>query len=122
MNFNPNMLPKIRSKALMQSHRNYECALNLASIAGLRCAPQETVVGCHVGNLGKAQGTKTSDLFVASGCHVCHSLLDRVRPEWEIIYHRYPSASLEQITRAVFVTQSLWVRDGLLVVPDGEIL
>lgn len=119
---NPNMLPKVRSDDLTGSCSRYTCTLMLGSFGGIRCSPPDTVVPCHIPTIGKGVSTKVSDLFVAAGCFTCHELLDGRDPRGARLKALYPGAWHEQILRAMCITQSLWIRDGLLIVPDGEIV
>ncbi|WP_170759934.1 hypothetical protein [Ruegeria lacuscaerulensis] len=120
---NPNMLPKVRSDALMAECANMPCELRLASFIGLPCEPQETVVGCHVeGSIGKGTSTKVSDVFVAAGCRLCHDLLAGVDPRGMEIARLYPSAFWHQVMRAQQATMSRWIMAGLVVIPDGKII
>lgn len=120
---NPHLLPKVRSAALLDACRSMDCTLRIASfIPGHSCAPQATVVPCHVGRLGRGTATKVSDLSVAAGCRACHDLIDgRDKRLWEIM-DRYPAAFVERVMLGVFETQAQWVGLGLLSAPGMEIV
>lgn len=121
---NPHNLPKIRSKALMSSFNGMHCTLRLASFIGKQCSPVDTVVGCHLPVFGKGVNTKVSDLFVVAGCHICHRLLDGQDELTNRAYimEKYPFAFAERILLALCETQSMWIGEGLLIVPDGKII
>ena len=120
MNLNPHLLPKVRSEALLQAVRFMPCELRLSTFLNIPCAPQNTVVPCHIPTIGKGAGTKVSDLFVAAGCRVCHDLLDRRDPRIRDIEALYPAAELDQIMRAMCATQSRWIGMGLIKVEGNE--
>lgn len=123
MTDNPNMLPKVRSRTLLDACRHMPCTLRVASFVGQSCAPRDTVVGCHLPTIGKGVGTKVSDLFVAAGCARCHDLVDgRDKRLTETIASNYPGAFMEQMMRANHETISRWVAMGLITVEGGEIL
>lgn len=115
-------LPKVRSPDLMAAIRGMPCELRLASFAGKSCAGRDTVVGCHVGSLGKGMGTKVSDLSVAAGCHLCHDLIDGRNAEGLRLAAAYPAAWSLQILRAVMATQARLVGEGIITVSGGEII
>lgn len=68
------MYPKhqyVRSKKLMEAYREIECQ---------NCGRDDgSVCGAHsnMSQHGKGRGIKSSDLYAASLCHVCHSALDQ---------------------------------------------
>ena len=116
------LLPKVRSSALMASIHGMPCALRVASFGGLPCAPQNTVVGCHIGGLNKGMSTKVSDLCVAAGCATCHDLVDGRDPRGMTLAHRYPGAWARQLMQGVFETQARLVEAGVIVVPGADIV
>lgn len=122
MTINPHMLPKIRSAALLKACRDMPCTLNLAGFIDMPCAPENTVVGCHLPTIGKGTATKVSDLYVAAGCRLCHDLLDQRDPRGFLAASSYSADFAEQIMRAHHMTLALWVQMGVLVVPDGKII
>ena len=120
---NPSLLPKIRSRPLLDACKDMPCCLRVASfIPGHKCSAVDTVVGCHVGNLGRGMGTKVSDLSVAAGCHACHDLLDGRDNRVRWIIDQYPFAFAERLMHGVFETQARWVGMGLIEVKGMEIL
>ena len=72
--------------------------------------------------MGKGISTKVSDLNIAAGCQVCHDLLARVDPAWQILMDRYPAAVQRQIHQAHMETLARWLECEAIVVPDGAIL
>jgi hypothetical protein len=98
------------------------CSLRIAGFIGLPCAPQSTVVGCHVGSLGKGTATKVSDLSIAAGCSTCHDLIDGRDNRIDYIRKHYPLALGEQVLRAVNETQARWVEMGLLTAQGQEVI
>ena len=119
--FNPDMLPKIRSRALLDACRHMPCTLRIASFGGMQCSAQNTVVPCHLPTIGKGVSTKVSDLFVAAGCQTCHDLLDGRDNRGFVIADAYPAAFAERLMRANHETISRWVAMGLITVEKGEI-
>lgn len=117
------VLPKVRSRDLLDACADYPCTLRLASFGGMQCAPQNTVVPCHLDGMGgKGAGTKVSDLFVAAGCFVCHQLIDRRDPRGMKLAQLYPAAWAHQIHRAHCETLAYWVQDGLIHIEGAEII
>jgi hypothetical protein len=121
---NPHLLPKIRSEAIMQAMQHFPCALRIASfIPGRKCAPQNTVVGCHLPTIGKGMGTKVTDLAVAAGCQHCHDLLDgRDRAGAEYLIQNMPTAVATRMTDALVETQARLVALGIITVSDGDLV
>lgn len=123
--FNPHMLPKVRSQALLQAVRGMPCALRIASFCpGHACSGMDTVVPCHVDRtIGKGMGTKVSDLFVVAGCLHCHDIFDgRDRARRDFIMANYPTAYVERVLKGLAETQARWVGMGLISGPDWEVL
>lgn len=118
----PDLLPKVRSEALRQACRDMPCTLRIASFAGIPCAPQNTVVPCHLPTIGKGVGTKVSDLYIAAGCHTCHSLLDGRDKRAFVIADTYPAAFAERLMRGNHETIGHWVAMGLIHVEGGEVV
>lgn len=122
---NPHMLPKVRSESLRQAVQYMPCSLRISSfVPGHRCAPQDTVVPCHIDEtIGKGTGTKVSDIFMAAGCRHCHDLIDRRNVSgWEYIVKNYPAAVMERLLKGMAETQSRWVQMGLITGEDWEIV
>jgi hypothetical protein len=124
MTVSPMMLPKVRSDYLRAAcHHMPYCTLRIAGFVGLQCAPNNTLVGCHLPTIGKGVSTKVSDLFIAAGCATCHDILDgRNMAALSQIKDRYPAAFMERIMKANHETLSLWVGMGLIEVKDMEIV
>jgi Protein of unknown function (DUF1364) len=122
---NPALLPKVRSRSLLDTVRDMPCTLRIAGmVPGGACSHQTTVVPCHLdGTIGKGMGTKVSDLFVAAGCFACHSLLDGRDPKGRtFIMDNYPTAFMERLLKGLCETQSRWLDMGLIEVKGGEIV
>lgn len=121
---NPALLPKVRSDAIMRAMRNYPCSLRVSSFyPGYTCSPQNTVVGCHIGTPGKSMGSKSTDLAVAAGCQHCHDILDgRDNLRWGFILDKYSTAFMNRVLQGLIETQQRLVDDGVIVVPDGELI
>lgn len=122
MTLNPHMLPKVRSRTLLDACSLMPCTLRIRSFLGLPCTSQETVVGCHLPTIGKGVATKVSDLFVAAGCSGCHDLVDGRDKRMEMIEDRYPAALAEQLMRANHETIARWTAMGLIHVEGGELV
>lgn len=120
---NPYMLPKVRSKSLLQACRHMPCTLRIASFVGQSCAAQSTVVPCHLPTIGKGTSTKVSDLFVAAGCLHCHDIIDgRQQRILETIVSDYPAAFADRLMRGNHETIARWVGMGLITGEDWEIV
>lgn len=114
---NPHMLPKVRSEKIMQAMRDYPCTLRVSSLyPGHQCSHQSTVVGCHIGGLGKGVSTKVTDLAVAAGCSHCHAIIDIVDNRHNWIMARYPAAFMERVLLGLIETHSRLVMDGIIKV------
>lgn len=119
----PHLLPKVRSDAIMGVMRHYPCTLRIASfVPGHGCAPQSTVVGCHLPVVGKGVATKVTDMAVAAGCAHCHAMLDGADPRGAQIAALYPGAYHLRLLQALVETHAMLVRDLVIEVPDGEIV
>lgn len=121
---NPQLLPKIRSHAIMQAMQHMPCALRISSfIPGRKCSSQNTVVGAHLPTIGKGMGTKVTDLAVVAACQHCHDLLDqRDRAGADYLMANYPTAVATRITDALVETQARLVGFGIIAVEGGDIL
>lgn len=120
---NPYLLPKVRSDSLRQSVHGMPCALRISNFIPLHgCASDHTVVGCHVGRIGKGLSTKVSDLHIAAGCQHCHDLIDGRDNRIHWIMERYPSALWERIASALMETQSRMVMEGLISGTDWRLI
>jgi len=124
----PALLPKVRSKALMdaiggKTGAPYPCTLRIASfIPGHRCSAAATVVGAHIGTPGKGMSTKSSDLAVVAACKHCHDLLDRVDRRWTFLEEAHKADVQYRITAALIETHSLLLRDGIITVKGGDVI
>lgn len=120
---NPYLLPKVRSEALRQSIAGMPCALRISSfIPGHRCAPDSTVVGCHVGKIGHGVATKVSDLHMVAGCQHCHDLIDRRDARFSWIAENYAAALADRILHGLMETQSRWVGMDLIHGDDWNVI
>lgn len=122
--YNPVLLPKVRSSAIMAAGRGMPCTLRVSSFMPMwKCADDATVVMCHLPSAGKGTSTKSSDLYVAAGCAHCHAIIDMQDINaWTYITTNYPTAYSERLLRGMQETLALLVQRGLVVVPDGEIV
>jgi Protein of unknown function (DUF1364) len=112
-----NLLPKVRSRDLLGAIQGMPCTLRISSLyVGHRCAPDATVVPCHLPDPGKGMGAKTSDLFVAAGCQHCHDLLDGRDNRIHWINDHYPRALHERIRLGLQETQSRLYEAGIIQV------
>ena len=94
---------KVVSKQLRNSARGQSCSLRIT-----RCAPDETVVLCHLPIKGfGGMGMKTPDHLAVFGCDHCHAVLDG-RAQGD-----YTEADL---LRALAETQMIWLEMGLITV------
>lgn len=122
MLMNPHLLPKVRSRTLLNSVALMPCALRISSmIPGHRCAGQDTVVPAHIPTIGKGMSTKVSDLFVAAACLHCHDLIDGRDNRWWWLMENYPAAVLQRMLDGMAETQSRWIGLDLLLVVDDEV-
>lgn len=121
---NPQLLPKVRSEAIMQAMQHLPCTLRITSfIPGRRCAGQDTVVGCHLPTIGKGLGTKVTDLAVVAGCASCHALLDGVdRAGRDYLTENYPTAVATRMTDALVETHARLIELGYVWGADWEIV
>lgn len=117
---NPMMLPKIRSRKLLDATQHMPCTLRVASfIPGRSCARQSTVVPCHLPTIGKGTATKVSDLYVAAGCLYCHDIVDnRDKAARAYVDAKYPAAFAERLMKAHHETIARWIDMG--VFPMGD--
>lgn len=116
------LLPKVRSRTLMDAMQHMPCSLRISTFLGQPCAPQATVVGAHLAVGGKGMASKTSDLCVVAACFTCHQLLDGVDKRGMAIRERYPAAFHEQVLRALAETHSRLLEAGVITVQGGEIV
>lgn len=113
---NPALLPKVRSKALMDFANGQPCSLRLP---GICCHDPETSVHGHLPGIGKSNRSKVSDIHGAIVCWRCHQVIDTFS-------HRNfgltDAMVLDAMLRGHAETQARWIGAGLLVVPGGEII
>jgi len=133
MNYRPHMLVKVRSDPLMNAiggkvagkpiEQPMPCTIRISGlIPGHRCASRETVVGCHLGELGKGMSTKVSDIQVAAGCMNCHMLVDGVDPRWFWLLENHPVTTLKRILTATHETQAMLVELGIISVKGQTLI
>lgn len=122
MTDNPHLLPKVRSRTLMNAISGMPCSLRVASfVPGGKCSDPSTVVGCHISTIGKGMGTKVSDLFVAAGCFNCHNIIDgRDRAGADFIREKYPTAFVERLMRGHHETLSRLYGMGIITVAGDQ--
>lgn len=119
---NPALLPVVRSPRLMSEIKGMPCDLRIASfVPGRRCAPAETVVGCHLPGYGKGVSHKNTDLAVVAGCSACHDILDgRDSEAAEYIIKKYPGAFWERLNRGLQETHARLVGLGIIIVKGND--
>lgn len=122
--YNPHMMTKVRSEAIMKSGKGSPCKLRIASfIPGRRCASDETTTNNHIPVGGKGMSTKETDLATAHGCDACHAILDgRDRDGLNYIQKHYPAALLDRVLRGIIETHASLVDDRIIIIPDGELI
>lgn len=120
---NPALLPKIRSRKLLDATHEMPCTARVASfIPGKTC--HGSTVPAHLDRThGKGMGTKVSDINVAAACFACHAIIDGVDLKGrEYIRKNCEAAYQAQIVKAFAETLARLVADGLVVVPGAEIV
>ena len=124
LRYSPTLIGKVRSEAVLQAADGAPCTLRIASfVPGLRCAPPDTTVYCHLGNIGQGMATKESDINGAFGCSVCHDLTDgRMKSELDWMIEKYPRAVLDRILNGHFETLGLLACNGIIRVPGATII
>ena len=119
---NPELLPKVHSDGIRKAAAGNPCSLRIGSFIGIPCASQETTCFDHGRAIGRAMGSKTTDLGGFFGCDICHAIIDgRNMPALTLIQKRYPAAFVWQLIRANAETNARLLHMGLIVVPDGVI-
>lgn len=116
------MLPKVRSRAIMDACHQMPCTLRIGTFVGIPCSGDR--MGCHLDfTHGKGMGTKVSEMNVVAGCHVCHEILDgRNRAAKNVIMERYSAAFMEQCLRALTETHARLAAAGIITVSDGRLI
>ena len=123
MSYAPHMLPKLRSKRLMDAVAGMPCTLRISSfVPGHRCAGRETVVGCHLPTIGKGMKTKVTDMAVVAACFNCHNLLDRVDGRIDYIETKFPAALAARMLDALVETHAMLISAGIITVKGGKIV
>ena len=115
-------LPKVRSATLIEATHSMNCELRIASFLGRPC--RGDVMAVHLDfTTGKGMGTKVTDLAVVAGCDACHRLLDwRDKAGAEVLREKYPAALMEQVLRALVVTQARLVGLGIITVENQSVI
>lgn len=96
----------IESKKLRKSAKGQPCTFQTS-----HCNHDpETTVLCHLPSYVKGMGNKSDDFHAAFGCSACHEAIDQ---------HRLPAeAELFYSFRALQRTLRIWIKAGLIVVPQ----
>ncbi len=113
----PDLLTKIRCKAVMNAANGAPCTLRIASIVpGKRCASPDTTVGAHLPiGWGKGISTKVTDAGVCFACVTCHAILDGVdRKSGEWLNEKYPALMQQRMLSALTETHALLIDAGIL--------
>jgi len=120
--YRPHLLPKIRSKAIMQAASGSPCTLRIASFyPGGKCSGRTNVVGCHLPVWGKGQSTKVTDLAVAFGCDVCHAILDGVdMKKHNYLMAHYEAAVMQRLLFGLTETHAILAIKGIIEIPDND--
>lgn len=123
MNYRPTLLPKIRAVALTAGVRGLPCCARVSTLlAGHRCAAQATVVGAHVGSLGKGVATKVSDHALVAACFHCHEIIDgRDKRLWTILENE-PGAYWQRLLHGLIETQAHMIAAGVIQIEGAELL
>jgi len=120
----PHMLPKVRSNAIMAMANGAPCTLRLCSyFAPYQCSDETTTVGCHMPVAGKGISSKATDLAVVFACSRCHAIqegADLERYNW--LTEKYPSVLPTRIMNALVESWTMMVMQGVIVIPDGEMI
>lgn len=123
MSYRPHMLVKVRSEALMDAIGGMPCTARIAGLVpGHRCAPANTVVGAHVGRLGKGVATKVSDLNVIAACLHCHQLIDGVDARIWALLKDQPATTLKRLIDAQHETWALLVQAEIITVKGATLI
>jgi hypothetical protein len=89
---------------LRKSAKGRECQIRIPGVCNFN---PETTVLCHLN--GGGMGMKHPDLFGAFGCSACHDEIDGRRETL-----RDPLNTRMDFYEAVFRTQSIWLKEGLI--------
>ena len=118
------LLAKVRSDRIMASAMGQPCSLRIASfVPGRRCSGVDTTVGTHLPVFGKGMSTKVTDMAVAYGCHACHQIIDGPDKEArDYIFKHFPAAVVERMLHGLVETHCRLIEDGIINIPDGELI
>lgn len=118
------LLPKVRSQTMRDSANGQQCSIRIASfIPGRRCSGQDTSVFCHIPNFTKGMSTKGTDMAAEYGCYACHDIIDGRDPKaWKYLMENYPAAVLDRMLNGLVETHCRMIEQGIIVVPDGELV
>lgn len=123
--YRPHMMPKVRSKKIMSSAKGKPCTIRIASmIPGHACSSDETVNLCHLDKAGgKGMSTKVSHMAGVYGCQHCDDITSGVDGKrLQFIQEKYPAVLGQRIYSALVETHALMIEEGIIVIPDGEII
>ena len=96
------------SKLVRNASRNETCTL---MIPGVCCGDPQRVVGCHLRLFTMAgMGQKPHDAFIVDACDRCHAAQED-RSQWSEV-----GIGFEDILRALMITQSRRIAQGLITV------
>lgn len=120
--YRPHMLPKVRSDNMRSSAEGKPCSFRICSFyPGYQCWG-DTVL-CHPEIWGKGVNTKVTDLGGGYGCQGCHDIIDmRDLKRWKYITEKYPAAVMHRLLCGVTESHALMLAEGIIIVPDGEII
>lgn len=89
-------------KNLRAEARGRDCLIRIPNVC---CHDPETTVGCHLRMPGLSGfGIKSSDHFIAWGCHKCHAYVDT----------HHDDATKVAFYEAIFRTQAQLIRESKL--------
>lgn len=99
---------------LTELARGQECFLRIMP----PCAPNDTVVGCHIQRPGRGTvGGKEHDIFAVPGCARCHEIIDRRGHEWREV----PPEMVEKCKRRAMQEWTLrLIEIGVLKLEDAS--
>lgn len=122
--YNPHLLPKVRSRVLLDAIGRMPCTLRIASfVPGLSCSARDTVIPAHIASIGKSMGSKVTDFpMVVASCMCCHDLLDTRSQHGHWLMEKYPAAMLQRVICAIAETSSILVAIGIVEIKGAEII
>lgn len=72
---------------------------------------------------GKGMSTKVTDIATTVGCARCHDLLDgRDADGLAYLIEKYPSVVSERMLKALIMTHTILIEEGVIVIPDAEMI